>query len=72
MRDWFETRGHLSPGSMKPGDPKATINAALRQQKTQMSAKLFADLARGVSLARCQDRAFQKFRTTLQRWFPAE
>ena len=70
LRDWFEAEGYLPAGSTKPEDPKATINAALNRQKTQISAKLFADLARNASLARCQDRAFQKLCNTLRRWFP--
>ena len=72
MKDWFESEGHLRLGALKPEDPKAAIAAALNRQRGHISAKLFADLARRVSLARCQDRAFQKFRATLQRWFPAE
>ena len=71
IRDWLMDRGHLVPGSSKPLDPKAAIEAVLYQQRRPRSAKLFADLARDVSLRRCQDRAFQKFRATLQRWFPA-
>lgn len=72
IRNWLIDQGYLLPGSSKPVDPKAAIEAVLYVQRRPRSAKLFADLARNVSLARCQDRAFLKFRTTLQRWFPAE
>ena len=72
IRDQLMANGYLSPGSSKPSDPKAAIESVLYQQKRPRSGRLFADLARTVSLARCQDRAFQKFRATLQRWFPAE
>lgn len=72
IKDWFETEGFLRVGELKPEDPKAAIDAALNRQRGHISAKLFADLARRVSLNRCQDRAFQKFRSTLQRWFPAQ
>lgn len=72
IRGWFESRGYLRPGETKPEDPKAAIGAVLRMQRTQVSAKLFGELAQTVSLAHCQDRAFQKFRSTLQRWFPAQ
>jgi len=64
--------GYLSSGSSKPSDPKAAIESVLYQQKRPRSGRLFAELAQRVSLARCQDRAFQKFRATLQRWFPSE
>ena len=71
LRSWLIESGHLIPDSSKPSDPKAAFTAILRRQRTPPSAKLFADLARSVGLGRCQDRAFQKFRATLQRWFPA-
>ena len=72
IRDQLIERGYLSPGSSKPSDPKTAIETVLYQQKRPRSGRLFADLARTVGLARCQDRAFQKFRSTLQRWFPAQ
>ena len=72
MRNWLEQNGHLFPGETKPNDPKKTFDTMLELQSKRRSRRLFADLARNVSLARCQDRAFQKFCATLQRWFPAE
>ena len=71
IREWLETRNYLSSDNSKPPDPKAAIESVLAAQKKPLSSSLFADLARDVSLARCQDRAFQKFRTILQGWFPA-
>ena len=72
IQDWLIKCGYLLPGSVKPTDPKAAIEAVLHRQKVPRSANLYADLARTVSLARCKDRAFQKFRATLQRWFPTQ
>ena len=72
LREWMESNGHLSAEEIKPSDPQAAIDAALKLQNKPRTSKMFADLARTVSLARCQDRAFQKFRSTLQRWFPAQ
>lgn len=72
LQDWMVSRRHLSQGEIKPQDPQAAIDAALRLQKKPRTSKIFTDLARTVSLARCQDRAFQKFLATLQRWFPAQ
>ena len=71
IRGWLEQNGHLSPGETKPNDPQAAFDEMLGLQGKRRSRRLFVDLARSVSLARCQDRAFQKFRATLQRWFPA-
>ena len=68
---WLESNGYMQPGTGKPDNPKGAVDAILSLQRRQRSAKLYADLARTTGLARCQDRAFQKFRSTLQRWFPA-
>ena len=72
IRDWLELHGHTSHGDPKPSDPQIALDEMLRLHGKRRSRRFFADLARKVSLARCQDRAFQKFRDTLQRWFPAE
>ena len=71
IEEWLETRNYLSSDNSKPADPKAAIESVLAVQKKPLSSSLFVDLAEQVSLARCQDRAFQKFRTVLQGWFPA-
>ena len=72
IRSWLEINDHLFPGEIKPTDPQAAFDEMLELQGKRRSRRLFADIARTVSLSRCQDRAFQKFRTTLQRWFPAQ
>jgi hypothetical protein len=71
VREWLESREFLQQGVLKPSDPKAAFEALLSLQRIRRSGDLFVQLAKRVSLARCQDRAFQKFRATLQRWFPA-
>lgn len=71
IRDWLQAQEHWNPGDGKPANPKAAIEAVLALSRTPLSSELFEDLARTTGLARCQDRAFQKFRSTLQRWFPA-
>ena len=70
IKEWLEARGHLDSCETKPRDPKAAIEAVLELQRTPLSSELFAELAGRVSLARCQDRAFQKLCNTLRRWFP--
>jgi len=71
IQRWLTELGYLQTGTVKPSNPQAAFEAVLYEQKLPRSADLFANLAQRVSLARCQDRAFQKFRSTLQRWFPA-
>ena len=72
IREWLTRNGYLNEGSYKPDDPKSAIEAILDLQREPRSRRLYEYLARTVSLARCQDRAFRKFRATLQRWFPMQ
>jgi len=53
----------------KPKHPKETMLTALRLSRRPMSASIFQELARRVSL-QSQERAFDKLRKTLQKWFP--
>ena len=68
--NWLESNGHLPGGMGKPADPKTALEALLFQSRRTRSGRVYEELARNVGLARCQDRAFQKFRDTLRRWFP--
>ena len=55
----------------KPRAPKEVMESLLRIKRIPRSPALYAELARQVSLTRCQDRAFQRLRSVLQQWFPA-
>ena len=70
IRDWLQAQGHWNPGDGKPANPKAAIQAVLAQSRIPLSSEVFEAVARRAGLAHCQDRAFQKFRSTLRRWFP--
>lgn len=59
-------------GELKPRRPKELLEAVLRQQKRPSSSAIFKELAEKVSFKDCEDAAFQRFRATLQKWFPAE
>ena len=72
LRDWFVQRGFLEQGNAKPVLPQPAIDALLSEARVPRSSNLFEQIAKRQSLARCQDRAFQKFRDTLQRWFPVQ
>jgi len=56
----------------KPERPKEVLQEALRQSGRPFSARIFQEIAERVSLRQCRDRAFRKFRSTLQRWFPLD
>ncbi len=72
LRSWLHKEGLLADDASKPSDPKQAMLDALRHMKKPPSAALFDQLARSVSVRRCIDPAFDKLRTTLQQWFPAE
>jgi hypothetical protein len=69
LRPWLVKKAfEFSPDS-KPKRPKEAMRAALREKKVQVSSAIFSELAGRVSLRRCNDRAFLKLRSTLERWF---
>jgi hypothetical protein len=72
LRVWLEGRGFLSTGQLKPARPKEALEAALFELRRPRSSVIYGDLARAVSLDRCVDRAFLKFKKTLQAWFPLD
>ena len=72
LRNWLIINGYLTGEQIKPENPKQAIQHLLDLARRPRSTKLYEDIAMQVSLARCQDRAFQKFRNTLQRWFPVQ
>lgn len=54
----------------KPKHPKEVMEEILRSKKIPRSLALYKELATRVSLSRCADPAFNRFKSTLQRWFP--
>jgi hypothetical protein len=69
LRQWLEARGFWPSGETKPTRPKEALEAVLRDRHKPRSSSIYLDLAGKVSLDRCTDRAFRKFRTTLLDWF---
>lgn len=69
LRDWLRDHNfwHDTP---KPPDPKAALEAALRQTRRPRSSAIYECLARLVSLNGCQDQQFQNLREVLRGWFP--
>ena len=55
----------------KPERPKEAMQAVLRASGRPFSARIFQELAQRVSL-QPSERAFDKFRATLQKWFSSE
>jgi len=69
LMQWLLDRGYLNPGELKPKHPKEALEAVLRTSRTPRSSAIYRQLAERVSLRRCQDRAFLKFKDVMQQWF---
>ena len=71
LRAWLKQRGFVVEGQMKPERPKEAMEAAMKHKRKRRSASIYQELAEKVSLARCVDPAFLKFRAVLAQWFAA-
>jgi hypothetical protein len=69
LNQWLIERKLIVPGQPKPLRPKEVLDAVLHEAHTPRSSSLFEMLAEKVSLGKCEDPAFFKFRTALQHWF---
>jgi hypothetical protein len=72
LQKWLTGQGFLSAGAVKPARPKEAMLAVLHETRVKPSASIFAEAARNVSLERCQDRSFLRFRDILRGWFPLQ
>ncbi len=71
LRSWLIEQGWLEEGQTKPARPKEAFEAALREARKPRSASLYKKLADVVSVRRCEDASFRRFKAVLQEWFPA-
>ena len=72
LRAWMRSEDFVKLHSPKPNDPKMAVLAALRHVKKKPSSSIFKELAEKVAFKDCTDRSFDKFVSTLRRWFPPE
>jgi hypothetical protein len=71
LADWLRAEGYSSGRQTKPDRPKEALGNALRLARKAKSSAIFLQLAQQVSVNRCTDPAFLKFKNTLQKWFGA-
>lgn len=70
MQEWVKTHTRYWPdGCVKPTRPKEAMAACLREVRKSASPAFFETLAEHVSVSRCSDRAFAKFKSVLARWY---
>ncbi len=72
LRTWLQEKSFVSGGQIKPSDPKAALEQALRTVKKARSSSIYQQVAQRVSLERCIDASFIQLKQTLQTWFPVE
>lgn len=72
LRSWLRERALWPAGSIKPPDPKAAVEEALAAVRVPRSSSVYRNLARRVSVQRCSDPSFDRFRARLRDWFPRE
>jgi hypothetical protein len=71
LRQWLIDQGYLTTDRPKPDRPKDAVEKLLRRARLPRSSSRYFELAQKISLHRCEDRAFLKFKETLLSWFPA-
>lgn len=69
LRDSLQHMGLLGEGQMKPQSPKEAMEKALRLVRKPRSSSIYQALAERVSLDRCRDPSFARFREILGGWF---
>ncbi len=66
----LESRGLWPSGMAKPERPKATMQWAMSEVGKQKSSSIYRQIVTSIGLAKCTDRSFLRFQSTLRRWFP--
>ncbi len=69
LRNWLREQELLGEDAQKPARPKEALEQALILVRKPRSSSIYMQLAKTVSLRRCDDPAFVKFRTILKNWF---
>lgn len=69
IRDWLLSCGFDIGDSDKPVRPKEAMEEVLRRLRRPRSSALYEQIARAVSLKRCSDSAFGRFKNQLITWF---
>ncbi len=70
LRQALASQDLWKEGALKPVDPKAALEWALREVRKPRSSSIYRNLATRISTRRCQDRSFLRLRKQLQLWFP--
>jgi hypothetical protein len=70
IRAWLQNQRFTFEANQKPTRPKEALETALKWLKSPRSSALYERIAERISLQRCTDDAFLRFRRQLTEWFP--
>ncbi len=71
LKAWLIQQGLWKQDTSKPERPKEAVEMSLKEKRLPRSSSIYLEIAQKVTLSKCQDQAFKKFRDILQEWFPA-
>lgn len=69
IRGWLQSQGFEFSSDRKPARPKEAFQYLMDELKEPRSSANYKSITSKISLERCTDPAFLRFRTTLQSWF---
>ncbi len=69
LRQWLENKGFVKSDALKPEDPKAAVEIALKCVRKPRSSARYRQIAERVGFGKCIDPAFLKLKTVLKDWF---
>ncbi len=72
LKNWLLERGYWQNKSIKPTRPKEALESALREKRIPRSSPIYQEIAKRVSLEKCQDHSFKTLREILSKWFPCK
>jgi hypothetical protein len=70
IRDWLRSEGFTFTNDNKPERPKEAMEAVMKKLRQPRSSSLYEAIASRISLAHCDDLAFQRLCDQLRTWFP--
>lgn len=70
LKTWLRNAELWPDQFIKPPDPKAAMNKALKKTRTRASPRIFQKLAGNLDPTGCTDPAFVDLVETLRKWFP--
>jgi hypothetical protein len=69
LKNWLIEKGYWQNKYIKPKRPKEALELSLREKRIPRSSSIYKEIALKISLEKCQDQSFKKFKEILIKWF---